>query len=158
MARSSPGQKEDSPDLVRLCTKGKKNPSPVIVGIEHFQVHKMSKKKGKKIVSTGLELESRLWRTYDQGHAELIETGEPSDESADRLMQHIIKYSEELFSRDYNSFISAFRFHLSHHLSQAKRYRENLASLAGDRKIEIALLVEKSTWICWTQISIPWIR
>ena len=138
--------KEDSPDLVRLCIKGKKNPSPVIVGIEHFQVHKMSKKKGKKIVSTGLELENRLWKTYEQGHKELTEIGEPSDESADKLMQNITKYSEELFTRDYHSFISAFHFHLSHHLSQAKRYRENLASLAGDRKIEIALLVEIKTY------------
>ena len=65
--------KNDRPDLVNICVKGKKKPTEVIVGIEHFEVNQLSKKSGKKIKSTGRELENRLWEVYDRGHKELLE-------------------------------------------------------------------------------------
>lgn len=49
--------KNDRPDIVNICTKGKKNPIEVMVGIEHFEVNQLSKKSGKKIKSTGREIE-----------------------------------------------------------------------------------------------------
>ena len=73
--------KNDRPDIVNICTKGKKNPIEVMVGIEHFEVNQLSKKSGKKIKSTGREIENKLWKGYDRGHEELLKKGMVSNEN-----------------------------------------------------------------------------
>lgn len=135
-------EKEDSPDIIRLCSKGKKAPVTVVVGIEHFQVHKMSKRKGEKYVSTGRECQQIIQDTYDKGHEELERIGNVSEDIQEKLVHSVAKYAEESFRRDYTSFVEAFKSHLLRHLNQVQRYRNNLSNIAGGSRIELALLIE----------------
>ena len=49
-------EKNDRPDLIRICRKGKRNPKDVIVGIEHFRVDQLSVKLRSCYKSRGREI------------------------------------------------------------------------------------------------------
>ena len=60
-------EKNDRPDLIRICRKGKRNPKDVIVGIEHFRVDQLSVKRGSCYKSRGREIEKQLWNILKPG-------------------------------------------------------------------------------------------
>lgn len=134
--------KNDRPDLVNICVKGKKKPTEVIVGIEHFEVNQLSKKSGKKIKSTGRELENRLWEVYDRGHKELLEQDMVSDENCFELSEKLTDLIQENFIRGYHSLIQALGTAVDKHLSCVDSYKDNLKFIANGRSVEMVFLIE----------------
>lgn len=134
--------KNDRPDIVNICTKGKKNPIEVMVGIEHFEVNQLSKKSGKKIKSTGREIENKLWKGYDRGHEELLKKGMVSNENCLDLSENMASYIQEKSIRGYPSLVQALSEAVQKHLSSADTYRKNLSSISSGRPIELAFLIE----------------
>ena len=137
--------KQDSPDIVRLCIKGKKSPQRVVVGIEHFQVNQQSIKKGKKVLSTGLECEQHIREAYDEGHHALLESDELPDSCCEHLMDSVTKWITDSYAHNYDDFLFAFHKHLSHHLQKVDKYRRNVSALVPDTPVEIAFLIEIRT-------------
>ena len=134
--------KNDNPDLVNICVKGKKNPTEIMVGIEHFEVNQLSKKSGDKIKSTGREFESKIWKAYGRGHEELLEKGVVSEECCRELSKQTMGLVQESFVREYSSLVQALGSAVCKHVSSADKYKENLAAISNGRSVEIAFLIE----------------
>ena len=137
--------KNDSPDLVYICQRGKQDSKEIIVGIEHFQVSQFSKKKGASYQSIDKENYAHLKKIYREGHSELLENQKVTESTGIRLLQGMHNYAKETEGRLYNSLLSHFRYGLEKHLKSAAVYRKNLDAIADGKKIELALLIEIQT-------------
>ena len=138
-------EKNDRPDLIRICKKGKRNPKDVIVGIEHFRVDQLSVKRGTRYKSTGREIENRLWNIYEAGHEELNRDGIVSTTSATNVLNSIAELSKETIRCKYQDLLNNFDYVLEKHLKRVKEYRENVMRYADGRPVEIAFLIEVSS-------------
>lgn len=103
-------EKNDRPDLIRICKKGKRNPKDVIVGIEHFRVDQLSVKRGTRYKSTGREIENRLWNIYEAGHEELNRDGIVSTTSATNVLNSIAELSKETIRCKYQDLLNNFDY------------------------------------------------
>lgn len=138
-------EKNDRPDLIRICRKGKRNPKDVIVGIEHFRVDQLSVKRGSCYKSRGREIEKQLWNIYEAGHEELNRDGIVSISSATKVLNSIAELSKETIRRKYQDLLSGFDYVLAKHLKSVKEYRENVMKYSDGRPVEIAFLIEISS-------------
>lgn len=138
-------EKNDRPDLIRICRKGKRNPKDVIVGIEHFRVDQLSAKRGSCYKSRGREIEKQLWNIYEAGHEELNRDGIVSISSATKVLNSIAELSKETIRRKYQDLLSGFDYVLAKHLKSVKEYRENVMKYSDGRPVEIAFLIEISS-------------
>lgn len=138
-------EKNDRPDLIRICKKGKRNPKDVIVGIEHFRVDQLSVKRGIRYKSTGREIENRLWNIYEAGHEELNRDAIVSTTSATNVLNSIAELSKETIRRKYQDLLDSFDYVLEKHLKSVKEYRENVMKYSDGRPVEIAFLIEISS-------------
>ena len=138
-------EKNDRPDLIRICRKGKRNPKDVIVGIEHFRVDQLSVKRGSCYESRGREIEKQLWNIYEAGHEELNRDGIVSISSATKVLNSIAELSKETIRRKYQDLLSSFDYVLAKHLKSVKEYRENVMKYSDGRPVEIAFLIEISS-------------
>ena len=138
-------EKNDRPDLIRICRKGKRNPKDVIVGIEHFRVDQLSVKRGSCYKSRGREIEKQLWNIYEAGHEELNRDGIVSISSATKVLNSIAELSKETIRRKYQDLLSSFDYVLAKHLKSVKEYRENVMKYSDGRPVEIAFLIEISS-------------
>lgn len=138
-------EKNDRPDLIRICRKGKRNPKDVIVGIEHFRVDQLSVKRGSCYESRGREIEKQLWNIYEAGHEELNRDGIVSIPSATKVLNSIAELSKETIRRKYQDLLSSFDYVLAKHLKSVKEYRENVMKYSDGRPVEIAFLIEISS-------------
>ena len=134
--------KPDKPDLVRICTRGKKNPRKVLVGIEHLRVDQLSESKKGKRISKGAEFTSHVWAAYEKGHEELEQYGKTSEQSRGALLDQTVGLAQENIRKPYSSLIEDFSFQLNKHLSKTAVYRENLQSMVEGMPIELAFLIE----------------
>ena len=142
-----PRAKEDKPDLVRVCTRGKKNPRKVLVGIEHFRVDQRSAQGKGKRVSKGAEFTRHAWDAYEKGHQEFLQTGKASDQSQRALLKQAVGLAQENIRSSYSSLIEDFSFHLNRHLERTDIYRENLQRISGEMPIELAFLIEMHAYL-----------
>jgi len=138
-------EKNDRPDLIRICRKGKRNPKDVIVGIEHFRVDQLSAKRGSCYKSRGREIEKQLWNIYEAGHEKLNRDGIVSISSATKVLNSIAELSKETIRRKYQDLLSGFDYVLAKHLKSVKEYRENVMKYSDGRPVEIAFLIEISS-------------
>lgn len=137
-----PRAKADKPDLVRICTRGKKNPRNVLVGIEHFRVDQRSHQKKDGRISQGAQITAHALDAYERGHEELEQEGEVSEQSRISLLDEAVRLAQENIRNPFSSLLDDFSFHLNRHLSKAAVYRENLQNIAGEMPIELAFLIE----------------
>ena len=137
-----PREKEDKPDLVRVCTRGKKNPRNVLVGIEHFRVDQRSAQGKGKRISKGAEYTNHVWKAYEKGHRELEQIGEVSETSQASMLDQTVGLVQENIFRPYSSLIEDLSFQLSNHLSKVPTYRKNLQLASNGMPIELAFLIE----------------
>lgn len=138
-------EKNDRPDLIRICRKGKRNSKDVIVGIEHFRVDQLSVKRGSCYKSRGREIEKQLWEIYEAGHEELNRDGIVSTSSATKVLNSIAELSKETIRHKYQDLLSSFDYVLAKHLKSVKEYRENVMKYSDGRPVEIAFLIEISS-------------
>lgn len=135
--------KKDRPDLIRLCTNAKHE--EVIVGIEHFCVNQMVKRVGDRYKSVGKELRGHIEATYEKGHTELETTGDVSDDLCRKLLEESVLLAQQANTPQYGGFLKAFRTSLEKHLSKADEYRANIQKFAGQKKIQLAFIIEVET-------------
>ena len=134
--------KNDRPDIVRICKRGKRNPKEIVVGIEHFRVDQLSVKHKSGYKSTRQEINSWISDIYEAGHKELITEGIASEANTVRLLDNIAKLSMETMQRKYSSLLSSLDYALVKHLKGADAYRKNLEKIASGRTVELAFLIE----------------
>ena len=140
-------EKQDRPDIIRKCKHGKKNITYSIVGIEHFIVDALSKTKGSKMVSYGMESLHHIKNIYEKGHDELEKTGSPSEESMDKMMGQTTLLVKDVFNTPYLSFVEAFKYNLEHHIRRVDEYKRRLKDVANGYPIEVAFLIEmRAEW------------
>lgn len=137
-----PRARADKPDLVRVCTRGKKNPRNVLVGIEHFRVDQRSHQKKDGRISQGAQITTHALEAYKKGHEEMEQAGEASEQSRISLLNEVTKLAQENIRNPFSSLLEDFAFHLNRHLLKAAVYRENLQNIAGEMPIELAFLIE----------------
>lgn len=135
--------KKDRPDLIRLCTNAKHE--EVVVGIEHFCVNQMVKRVGDRYKSVGKELRGHIDATYEKGHTELETTGEVSDDLCHKLLEESVLLAQQANTPQYRGFLEAFRISLEKHLRKAGEYRANIQKFAGQKKIQLAFIIEVET-------------
>ena len=135
--------KKDRPDLIRLCTNAKHE--EVIVGIEHFCVNQMVKRAGDRYKSVGKELRGHIDATYEKGHTELETTGEVSDDLCHKLLEESVLLAQQANTPQYRGFLEAFRISLEKHLRKAGEYRADIQKFAGQKKIQLAFIIEVET-------------
>lgn len=135
--------KKDRPDLIRLCTNAKHE--EVIVGIEHFCVNQMVKRVGDRYKSVGKELRGHIDATYEKGQTELETTGEVSDDLCHKLLEESVLLAQQANTPQYRGFLEAFRISLEKHLRKAGEYRANIQKFAGQKKIQLAFIIEVET-------------
>lgn len=135
-------EKKDRPDIVRLCTKGKKKPREILVGIEHFRVDQLSKEFGGKRVSKNAEYLKHIQNAYDNGHQELMQTNDISEQVQTELLNQISGLAQENVRKCYSTLVDDFSYNLSNHLSKVEQYKENLKEFAKGIPVELAFLIE----------------
>lgn len=135
--------KKDRPDLIRLCTNSKHE--EVVVGIEHFCVNQIVKRAGNGYKSLGKESVAHIWEAYEKGHQELKDSGEVSDDICRKLMKNSVLLAQQANTLQYRSFLNAISSSLKKHMDNVDAYRKNVQQFAGQRRIELALLIEIET-------------
>ena len=132
--------KNDRPDLINVCIKGRNNSNKTLVGIEHFEVNQLSTELKRHMKSTGREIEAHMQRIYSKGHNELVENGHVSHDS-------IMDILNEIYLRNYNTFLRTFNTVLHNHYTAAEIYRKNLhdIAIAENTNVELAFLIEIRT-------------
>lgn len=135
--------KKDRPDLIRLCANAKHE--EIVVGIEHFCVNQMVKRVGDRYKSVGKELRGHIDATYEKGHTELETIGEVSDDLCRKLFEESVLLAQQANTPQYGGFLEAFRASLEKHLRKADEYRANIQKFAGQKKIQLAFIIEVET-------------
>lgn len=135
--------KNDKPDLINKCTKGK---NERFVGIELFYVDQNSKKSKECYKSNTLESRSHLEDIYNAGHEQYEKTGNVSPELCEKLLKEGYKLAQNGLSSQYQTLLSAFEHHFTHHASRAKLYRDNIKRIAESKEIELAFFIEIETY------------
>lgn len=137
--------KNDRPDIICKCQKGKHGNKTVYVGIEHFLVDQVSVKQSKKIVSKYQEDRRHVQNIFNNAHEVLSSGGEVSKETEDELVDKTFDLAKNVTESTYESFLTAFQYHLHKHCLSAESYRKNVAELSDGVPIEIAFLIEIRT-------------
>lgn len=115
------------------------------MGIEHFCVNQMVKRVGDRYKSVGKELRGHIEATYEKGHTELETTGDVSDDLCRKLLEESVLLAQQANTPQYGGFLKAFRTSLEKHLSKADEYRANIQKFAGQKKIQLAFIIEVET-------------
>ena len=134
--------KNDCPDIVYECLKGKKHPHRVIVGIEHFRVDQLSSQKSTKRTSNGAEISSHLNKIYKAGHSELEQESIVSEETKDQLLNQLSEYIKEESRKTYAELIADFSYNVDNHIRNVDEYKKNLNHISQGDKTELAFFVE----------------
>ena len=129
--------------LINKCTKGK---NERFVGIELFYVDQNSKKSKECYKSNTLESRSHLEDIYNAGHEQYEKTGNVSPELCEKLLKEGYKLAQNGLSSQYQTLLSAFEHHFTHHASRAKLYRDNIKRIAESKEIELAFFIEIETY------------
>lgn len=136
--------KNDCPDIAKWCFRGKSK-EKILVGIEHFEIDQFSKKKKDGYTSIGREISNIQSKIFEKGHEELINSGDVSNYNKEKLLDSISDLVKETVISSYNTFIEAFRYHLTHHVKKYDIYVKNLKNISSDCKIELALFLDIRT-------------
>lgn len=132
---------DNNPDIVRICSKGKNN-TKTLVGIEHFRVDQLSKRKKGTIISTAKETLSHVDDIIAEGKKEQTNSGDISSQTAEKLLKKTSDFVKDAFVYGYNEFIESFKYSLYHHIDRYDNYIQNLTPLSNGLKIELALFLD----------------
>lgn len=131
--------KNDRPDIITTSSKGGKE---YIIGIEMFYIDQNSKSKRGRYSSKSRENKNQLMKVYDKGHAELVETGQVSEEYQMELLQKAVKSAQERLNSSYNELLAAFRYSFENHAKNTADYRKELLSISDGKEIVLAFFME----------------
>lgn len=146
---------EERPDFIRVHHARDKSQIDTLIGIEHFRVDHLSKKKHNgNVASTGAMYSKEVQRVFDKWQDKMnsfiseedipeeIISGAVSD-IADACANQITRYENS----SYWSFIDSFHYSLNKHLERSDEYRKNIQLCgSGDTKcVKLALLIEIHT-------------
>lgn len=134
--------KNDRPDIICRCEKGKKNPQTVYVGIEHFLVDQVSIQQAKKLVSKDRENREYLNKLRDKAQDHISSGNDIPEKIESDFADGVFNLAQCINESGYNSLLNAFQVHLQKHLSSVPQYRINVEKLAGESPVEIAFLIE----------------
>lgn len=123
-----------------------KNGKIFTVGIEIFSVDHNSIKKRGKYRSKSRETKAKLSEIYEQGHHQLIETGDVSHELCEDLLKNAVELAKGNLNCEYSMFIEAFRYHFENHAKNSQQYRDNLTAISENDNIELAFLIDIETY------------
>lgn len=131
--------RNDRPDIINCCKRGSKE---IFVGIEMFFVDQNSKKKNGKIRSVTSEANNHLKKIYEDGHKQLLETGDVSIEYGEKLVKQGVALAQQELNSNYSMLISSFESSFNNHAKNAIAYRENVKSVANGSNVELAFFIE----------------
>ncbi|SDA30316.1 hypothetical protein SAMN02910447_03168 [Ruminococcus sp. YE71] len=132
-------QKNDRPDIICNCNKGKKE---YIVGIEMFLVDQNSKNKKGKLRSPSQESKAIINKIYDKGHDEIIQNGQSSKETKESLLSNVVNSISNRYNSSYDDLIAAFKYNFDKHAENVQEYRKNVMAYANGKEIKIAFFIE----------------
>ena len=72
-------------------------------------------------------------------------TGEVSDDLCHKLLEESVLLAQQANTPQYRVFLEAFRISLEKHLRKAGEYRANIQKFAGQKKIQLAFIIEVET-------------
>lgn len=72
-------------------------------------------------------------------------TGEVSDDLCHKLLEESVLLAQQANTPQYRGFLEAFRISLEKHLRKAGEYRANIQKFAGQKKIQLAFIIEVET-------------
>lgn len=107
--------------------------------------YQLVKRVGDRYKSVGKELRGHIDATYEKGHTELETTGEVSDDLCHKLLEESVLLAQQANTPQYRGFLEAFRISLEKHLRKAGEYRANIQKFAGQKKIQLAFIIEVET-------------
>ncbi len=136
-------KKNDRPDIINICQK---KGTLFTVGIEIFSVDHNSIKKRGKYRSKSRETKAKLSDIYEQGHHQLIETGDISNELREEFIRNTIELAKGNLNCEYSMFIETFRYHFENHAENSQQYRDNLTAISENGNIELAFLIDIETY------------
>lgn len=131
--------KNDSPDLIKKCSR---KDQTIYVGIEHFHVDQISKRKRGKMNAIGEECHNKVLAAYEKGHEYYINNKDIPDEVSEELLKQSLIYFDELLSSNIISLLDAFKKAVGKHSSKVDVYVENIQKTVDSEKIEMAFFID----------------
>lgn len=131
--------KNDRPDIICNCNKGKKE---YIVGIEIFLVDQNSKYKKGKLRSPSQESKAIINKIYDKGHNEIIQNGQSSKETKESLLSSVVDSISNRYNSSYDDLIMSFKYNFDKHADNVQEYRKNVMAYANEKEIKLAFFIE----------------
>lgn len=146
---------EERPDFIRIHHARDKSQTDTLIGIEHFRVDHLSKKKQNgNVASTGAMYPKEVQRVFDKWQGKMnsyssedqipeeIIAGAVSD-ITDACANQITRYENS----SYWSFIDSFHYSLNKHLERSIEYKKNiqLCNKRDAKSVKLALLIEVHT-------------
>ena len=135
-------EKDDSPDIVFQCSKGKRKAHKKIVGIEHFRVDQISKPTKHKRVSISAESSNHISNIFEKGHSEQTQEENVSEDTKAQLLDQISVLVRENLYKTYDGLIDDLFYNVDKHIRRIGEYQDSLYKIAQDGSIELAMLIE----------------
>ncbi len=132
-------EKNDSPDLIKKCSRKNKT---IYVGIEHFHVDQVSKKKRGKMNAIGEECNKKILEVYEVGHEYYIKGEKIPDDVSEELLKQTLNYFHELLKSNIVSLLDALKKAVEKHSSKIDVYIENTRKTVCSKEVEIALFID----------------